>query len=50
MPDREIKSALGADAEANAYGFIRNTFERLKNDGKKWSEIRARTNGKLSEP
>ena len=55
MPDREVKtikdliyyqyakiiakSALGADAKANSYGFIKNTFRRLKNDEKKWSEI-----------
>ena len=55
MPDREVKtikdliyyqyakiiakSALGADAKASAYGFIKNTFRRLKNDEKKWPEI-----------
>ena len=55
MPDREVKSikdliyyqyaniiaksALGADAKAKSYGFIKNTFRRLKNDEKKWSEI-----------
>jgi hypothetical protein len=33
------KSALGADAKASAYGFIRNTIWYLKNDEKKWSEI-----------
>jgi 5-methylcytosine-specific restriction endonuclease McrA len=55
MPDREVKtikdliyyqyakiiakSAMGADAKTSAYGFIKNTFRKLKNDEKKWSEI-----------
>ena len=34
-----LVSALGADAKARAYGFIKNTFRCLKNDEKKWSEI-----------
>jgi hypothetical protein len=43
IKDRNLKiiaqSALGADAKARAYGFIKNTFRCLKNDEKKWSEI-----------
>jgi hypothetical protein len=55
MPDSEVKtvkdliyyqyakiiakSAMGADAKKNAYGFIKQTFRQLKNDEKKWSEI-----------
>jgi 5-methylcytosine-specific restriction endonuclease McrA len=55
MPDREVKtirdltyyqyakiiakSALGPDAKTSAYGFIKNTFRKLRNSEKEWSEI-----------
>lgn len=55
MPDKEVKtirdlifyqyakiiakSALGNDAKKTSYGFIKNTFRELVNDGKKWSDI-----------
>ncbi|MEW6526352.1 MAG: HNH endonuclease [Spirochaetota bacterium] len=55
MPDREVctirdliyyqyakiiaRSALGPGAKKHSYGFIKKTFQQLKNDEKKWSEI-----------
>jgi hypothetical protein len=55
MPDREVKtlkdliyyqyakiiakSALGPDAKERSYGFIKQTFRKLRDDKEKWSEI-----------